>query len=201
LDEVALSTLLTQGEKMQVNRCSIEFIDGEVAYEGRPTDSNRGESTTQVGKLSKFRVTTTDTLNQIFGLIEWPAARPEVCCIEMIDGLEKYERLEDAGRLTLMPQANGTWLADVRAMRYNGRTYQTLGSVSEEELEELTGQVPKDFFASIGCLGFGTREELVGDDSRKRNQLAVLVKAGDLQAIAGLFAATRVMAVMNDLGE
>ncbi len=186
---------------MQVNRCSIEFIDGEVAFEGRPADSSRGTNSMQEGRLRKFRVTTTDTLNQIFGLIEWPDARPEVCCIEMIEGLEKYERLEDAGRLTLMPQADGTWLADVRAMRYNGRDYQTLGSVSEEELEELTGQAPEEFFAEIGCLGFGTREQLVGDDSRKRNQLAVLVNAGDLRAIAGLFVATRVMAVMNDLGE
>ena len=186
---------------MKVNRCTIEFIDGEVAYEGRPTDSPREDKSVQVGKLRKFRVTTTDALNHIFGLIEWPGARPEVCSIEMISGLEKYERLEGAGRLTLIPQSNGTWLADVRALRYNGRDHQTLAAVSEAELQELAGHEPGEFFKQIGCLGYGTRADLVGDDSRKRNQLALLVKAGDIQAIAGLFAATRVMAVMNDLGE
>lgn len=184
---------------MKVNRCQIEILDGEFAYEGKPTDSPRDDKEVQVGKLRKFRVTTTDTLNHIFGLIEWPNARPEVRSIERIDGLEKYKRLEEAGRLTFIPRGE-TWLADVRALRFNGKPRPTLAGVSDLEIEELTGEKAEQFFKNIGCIAYGTRAQLVGDESPKRNQMAVVMKAGDLEAIAKLFTATRVMAIMFDLG-
>lgn len=185
---------------MHVNRCTIETLDEEIQFEDKPMNPTEGAQPIQVGRLKRFRITTTDTLNFVFGLVEWPDARPEVRPIEMIDGLEKYKRLESAGRWSLIPQPDGSWLGEVNALRYNGRDYQTLASVSEGELEDLVGESPDSFFARVGCLAYGTREEISSDESRTRGKRAVKVRAGDLKAIAAVFAATRVMAVMNDLG-
>jgi hypothetical protein len=49
-------------------------------------------------------------------------------------------------------------------------------------------------------LNFGTREALIGDQTRQRNSPALLVSEGDVKAIAAAFAITRVMAIMYELG-
>lgn len=192
---------MSMSTKFTVNRCGVEILEGISTYLGKPVSPHEGAMPEQIGQLRKFRIETTDGLNFIFGLIEWPAARPEVSPIEMLDGLSKYERLEQAGRWSLIPLENGQWLGEINVMRYNdGKDRQTLAGPTDKELEELVGGDAREFFQSVGCIGYGTRTDLVGDTSRSRNKLAVLVKAGDVHALAACFAATRVMAVMFDLG-
>ncbi len=186
---------------MKVNRCDVEVLDGESAFEGKPMSPDEGAEPTQVGRLVRFRITTTDTLNHVFGLITWPNARPEVRSIERIEGLEKYAQLEKNGRLSLVPIGANQWLAEVNAIKFNPQKgFGNLATISDEDLEDLIGSEPRAFFKSIGCIGYGTREELVADTGRRKLRKAILVKAGDIESVAAMFAATRVMAIMFDRG-
>ena len=162
---------------------------------------NEGAEPTQVGRLVRFRITTTDTLNHVFGLITWPAARPEVRSIERIAGLEKYAQLENNGRLSLVPVGEDKWLAEVNAIKFNPQKgYGNLATINDKDLSDLLDCEPEAFFKSVGCLAYGTREELIADTSNRKGRTAILVNAGDAASIAAMFAATRVMAIMFDRG-
>ncbi len=186
---------------MKVNRCEVEILPGAFPFEGKPLSPAAGAESEQIGVLTKFRITTTDTLNHIFGLITWPAARPEVRSIERIAGLEKYAQLEKNGRLSLVPVGADKWLAEVNAIRFNPKKgFGNLAKIKDEELSDLLDCEPEAFFKSVGCLAYGTREELIADTSNRKGRTAILVKAGDAASIAAMFAATRVMAIMFDRG-
>lgn len=185
---------------MKVNRCEIEFIDGAVPIMDKPMTPNKDAPVEETGSVLKFRITTTDDLDHVFGLVTWPDARPEVRSIEFVDGLTKYKRLEGAGRWSLIPLADGRWLAELNVMKFNGKERPTLCRPSWSELDLLAGEDSADFFMRAGALGADTRERLIGDQTRQRNAPALLFKAGDIKAIAAAFAVTRVMAIMYEFG-
>lgn len=187
--------------QMIVNRCTIEFIDGESAIVDKPMSVHKEAPPEQAGLVKKFRVTTTDDLDFVFGLVAWPQARPEVRSIEFVDGLSKYERLKGAGRLSFIEVGVDRWLGEINAMKVNTKPYPTLCRPSAEELDYLAGGSFESLMHSHGVLKVGTREALVGDISRERNSPAILVKAGDVQAVSAAFAVTRVMAIMYELGQ
>jgi hypothetical protein len=102
-----------------------------------------GAAEEQLGFVQKFRIITTDDLDFIFGLVTWPSARPEVRAIELVEGLSKYERLVNAGRLSLIPVDQNQWLAEVNVMKFNGRDRQTLNRPTPEELDSKIKQMIK----------------------------------------------------------
>ena len=185
---------------MQVNRAIVELIAGSSPIADKPMHVYEGSPEEQAGAVQKFRIRTTDDLNFIFGLVTWPSARPEVRAIEMLEGLSKYERLVNAGRLSLIPVDQYLWLAEINVMKFNGRDRQTLNRPTPDELNYLAGGDAEKLLIDSGVKKLGTRELLVGDTSTKRNALAVTVEAGDVRAVAATFALTRVMAVMYELG-
>lgn len=185
---------------MKVNRATIELVAGTSPIADKPMHIYDGADEEQLGFVQKFRITTTDDLDFIFGLVTWPSARPEVRAIELVEGLSKYERLVNAGRLSLIPVDQNQWLAEVNVMKFNGRDRQTLNRPTPYELDFLAGGDAQKLLLDCGVKRVGTREELVGDTSTKRNALAVIVGVGDVKAISATFALTRVMAVMYELG-
>lgn len=185
---------------MQINRCKIELISGAFSLEDNPVSPDAGVSGPQVGSLLKFRITTTDDLDHVFGLVTWPNARPEVRSVEFVDGLSKYKRLEGAGRWSLIPVGKGQWLGELNIMKYNGQERPTLCRPTTEELNQLAGGDAQALLLQHGALKVGTREALIGDQTRQRNSPALLVREGDVTAIAAGFAVTRVMAIMYELG-
>lgn len=185
---------------MKINRADVEFFDGLVPLEGKPTSTNPNALEVQIGQAQKFRITTTDDLNHVFALVIWPDARPEVRSLEFIDGLSKYKRLEGAGRWSLIPIDDQSWLGELNVMKINTKDYPTLCRPTEAELDLLAGGNAQELLQANGISRVGTREELVGDASRQRNAPAVIFKAGDVKAAAAVFALTRVMAIMFDLG-
>jgi hypothetical protein len=185
---------------LKVNRCQIEILDGVVPIVDKPMSPEDGYLDEQVGSLQKFRVTTTDDLDHVFGLITWPNARPEVRSVEFVDGLSKYKRLEGAGRWSFIPVGSGQWLGELNIMKYNGKERPTLCRPTSEELNHLAGGDAQTLFLHNGAIKLGTREALTGDQTRQRNSPALLVAEGDVKAIAAAFAVTRVMAIMYELG-
>lgn len=184
-----------------INRCTIEIFDEAVPFVEKPMHVDEGGLDEQLGSAHKFRITTTDDLDQIFALVTWPNARPEVRSIELIEGVEKYNRLAGAGRWSLISLPNNLWLGELNVMKFNTKPYMTLNRSSREDLDYLAGENFESLALSHGALAIGTRVSLVQDSGRSRNALAALFESGDTKAVAVCFAITRVMAVMYDLGE
>ena len=154
----------------------------------------------QTGLVSKFRITTSDELDMVFGLVTWPAAKPEVRHIQFLEGLEKYQRLIRAGNLGVLPLSDDHWLVQLRAMRFNSKDRSTLSNVTLNDLDNLLEGDSKGALMQHGALEVGTREEIFGDTSRNRNVLSMKFQAHDVKPVAVAYALTRVLAVMHDFG-
>jgi hypothetical protein len=185
-----------------IDKATIEFIDGPAPLFGKPASPDEGFTEDQVGEVQKFRVTTLDTLNMVFGIVTWPNGRPEVRHLETLGGLKKYERLEPAGRWTFVPLENGFWVGELNVMKIGkNKDYSTLHGTNLDELAGLAKLDVAAYLTSLGANEVGTREEIHGEVSKQRNRLAMLVKPGSNDVIAAAFTITRVLAIMNDLGE
>jgi len=182
-----------------VGKARVDLIEKSVPHTEKPTNKHADSDETQHGQITKFRVTTSDDLNFVFGVITWPAADPEVGPVEFIDGLEKYRRLEDAGRANILVH-DDLWMLQLRAMKVAGKPYYTLNGVSLDELSEMLGSDAEKLLLDNGVVKIATRAELVGDTAKTRNQLALTCKAGDSEAVAAFYCLTRVIPIMYDFG-
>jgi hypothetical protein len=189
----------SMNETISVGKCEIEFFTEKKPYRGKPSgDRDGGE---QSGTLRNFRVTSSDELNLMCGLIEWPNFAPEISPIDLLSGLGKHDNLRNRGRMALDFDSEGNWVATIRALKYSAeKNYFTLHGVTEPELDELLGHNLRDFVIQLGALKFGTKAETLGDSSRSANQIAMVVPAGSLEPLAVAYTVTRALAVIKDFG-
>ncbi len=184
---------------MKLGKAQFEFVGLNQPFLGEPMSPNEGASKEQTGLVSKFRVTTSDELDLLVGVIAWPNALPEIKGLEMVRGEEKYQRLISAGRMSLMLPVAGKWMGELRALRFNPESGKSnLASVTIEDLERFSQQ---GFVQELSKHAqIGTRSELVNDLSKKANSKAFLCDSNNVTACAIAYTATRVLPVMYDYG-
>lgn len=191
---------MSEKANVSVSKCEIEFMPGSKPYRGKPMAA-RNEAVEQTGKITTFRVTSSDELNLIVGLIEWPSDDPEVGPIDLISGLQKHNELVRRGRMSVKISQDGKWLVVLSAMKFSPtKQYFTLHNGVLDDIDEYLGHSFKEFLLGSGALRFGTRGEIDGDTSRTANQLAVVIEPGDIEALAIAYTVTRPLAVINDYG-
>jgi hypothetical protein len=185
---------------ISISKCEIEFLPGTKSYHGKPM-ADRKAATNQNGKLTTFRVTSSDELNLIVGLIEWENAEPEVIPIDKVAGLQKHEDLARRGRMSVQLTSDDKWLIVLSVLKYSPlKEYFTLHGGNLEDIDTFVGESFKDILIESGALRFGTRAEIDGETSRSANQLAVVIEPGDIQTVALAYTVTRALAVINDYG-
>ena len=163
--------------------------------------ADRNAMTEQTGQLTTFRVTSSDELNLIVGLIEWENDEPEVAPIDLISGLQKHRELVRRGRMSLKLSQDGKWLVVLKALKYSpAKQYFTLHDGKLDDIDAFLGHSFKDFLMGSGALRFGARREIDDDTSKTANQLAVVIEPGDIETLAIAYTVTRPLAVINDYG-
>ena len=191
---------MSEKANISVSKCEIEFLPGSKPYRGKPMAA-RNDDVEQIGKLTTFRVTSSDELNLIVGLIEWENDEPEVAPIDLISGLQKHNELIRRGRMSIKMSQDGKWLVVLSVMKYSpAKQYFTLHAGKLEEFDDYLGHSFKDLLMGSGALRFGTRGEIDGDTSKTANQLAVVIEPGDIETLAIAYTVTRPLAVINDYG-
>lgn len=186
---------------LTVGKAVIEFLGDPVPFAGRPMALAENAPEEQLGSVHKFRVTTTDQLNYVFGLVQWPSANPEVIFLEGLNGDSKYEPLTHAGRMGVLTSFGNVWLMELRAMKYNPTAKKTnLAGANLSDLDSFVNGNAFEILTTAGAIDVGTREKLVGDTKRNRNYLALTCQPGNFRVAAVAFTITRVLAIMKDYG-
>lgn len=183
-----------------MGKSAVELIDGETKYFAKPMAPHENAESEQTGTIQKFRVTTTDGLNHIFGIVSWPAAQPEIISVERISGLEKYKKFEKGGRVSIVETNDGKWLAELKVLKYGNKDYPTPHTSNWTELDYILGGNAQEALLFSGALAVGSRALIDGETNKNRFNLAVKVRVRDYQALAVAYALTKVLSVMHDLG-
>ena len=191
---------MSDNEIIAISKCEIEFLPGTKAYIGKPA-SERDQANEQTGQLRTFRVTSSDELNLIVGLVEWPNSSPEVRPIELLGGLQKHGSLDRRGSITVVPARDGNWLVPLRVLKYNEeKKYFTLHGASFEEIDGFLGQSFAQLLLELGALKVGTRREIDSETNKTANQIAMVINPSDIRSLAMAYTVTRPLAVINDFG-
>jgi hypothetical protein len=191
-------------EEIQVGLATIEWLELDQTWINKPM--GKGDFDVQ-GVCDKFRVTTLDGLNMVFGIIRWPANKPEVGYVTHSSGESKYERLTSAGRLGIFDKTHGdesVWSFELRVMKFgDSQTQPTLKQATLKDLDGLLeGQSALELLKQHGAKNVGKRVELAPAEVGNRpNELFVTTKARNNNLIAVGFTLTRVLAIMKDFGK
>ena len=191
---------VTDNKVISISKCKIEFIPEEKTYRGKPM-SMRGEANEIVGMLTTFRVTSTDLLDLMAGLVRWPSGDNEIKPIELFHGLEKHQQLERKGQIEIQTASDGNWLVPLRTLRFNpDLRYFTLVNAPVSDIDKFLGESFERLLLSAGAKKFGTRQVIDGETNRNANQLAMIIEPDNIEALAIAYTVTRPLAVIMDYG-
>jgi hypothetical protein len=186
--------------ELSINKAVVETLDSSVPITEIPVDA-KAEGQKLAGTASLFRITTSDTLDATFALIQWPGLNPDIRIHSFDAGLEKHERLKNSGRMSILSSRDGNWLVELTALKYSSaKAWPNLRVPSFTELDELAGQSFAELMSELGALSVGTREAVDQETNRRKNYPAMVVPKGETEAILAAFTVTRVLALVKDFG-
>lgn len=180
-----------------IGKATLAKVEVEIPFEGKPV----GQDELFMGAISTYIAKTSDLSQVQFGVVTWPNGDAEVIPIDVSqDGELKYERLKNAGRMTLI-NIDDRWLGELNAMKFNQETQRAnLASATLGDLDHFAETSFKVVLEMFGKVTVGTREILHGETSRNRNKLAFICSKGNKDLVAAAYVVTRVLAILKDYG-
>ena len=179
-----------------IGKANFNVLAKEIAYEGKPI----GSEIPSVGKLTTYKVNTTDLSTVIFGVVTWPDGVSEAIPIDVPEGQAKYERLERAGRWSLANHGS-SWIGELNAMKFNPEKERSnLASASYEELSSFAEADLRETLKPFGDFIIDTKANLYGETNKNKGRLALKCEAGNKDMIAAAYVITRVLATLKDHG-
>jgi hypothetical protein len=180
-----------------IGKATFSRVELEIPYEGKPT----GQAERAIGKITTYKAETSDLSSVKFGVVTWSDGSSEVVPIAVLPGGQrKYERLENAGRLTLL-NFGSSWVGELNAMKFNQERQRTnLATASLSDLDHFSEQSVNTVLSEFGSFKIGSREELHGETNKNRGRLAILCDAGNKDMVAAVYVITRVLAILKDFG-
>jgi len=131
--------------KFIIGKAAFELTSMASSYLGTPA----GQSAEAPGEVTTYRVTTTDQLNLLFGIVVWQGFSPEVIPVEFVDGESKYERLANAGRISVI-EFGSFWIMELNAMKFNPVNNRVnLASASLDNLSYFAGTRIESVFQNL----------------------------------------------------
>jgi hypothetical protein len=180
----------------KIGKASFEVLAREISYEGNPIGSNVPSN----GKLTTYKVTTSDLSSLVFGVVTWADGASEAIPIDFLGGEAKYERLERAGRWTLANHGS-SWVGELNAMKHNPEKGRS--NLATASYDQLTAFAEADLLTTLkqfGQVEIETKDILYGETNRNKSKLAVKCESGNKDLIAAAFVITRVLATLKDYG-
>ncbi len=120
----------------------------------------------------------------------------DVRVIETGDTPTPYSRLGHGGRLGVYPLGEMHY-CEARAMKLGDENWSNLQRATFAEIEGWLGSSVNEFLSSIGASKLMTREELFGDEGRRRNELASSFESVNFMAPFAIFALTRPLPLLK----
>ena len=120
----------------------------------------------------------------------------DVRVLETGDTPSPYARLGHGGRMGVYALGDQLY-SEIRAMKLGDENWSNLQRASYAEVESWLGTNVNEFLDSHGCSELTTRENLFGDQGRRRNELACSFDFGNHLAVFVLFALSRPLPLLK----
>jgi hypothetical protein len=112
-----------------------------------------------------------------------------------------YDRLLHGARMSVLDKGDGTEIVEAGLLAWDpGQGPQGWGNPKQATLEQLDGLLGRSAAALLveaGALDVGTRQQVFGDTSKRRNWLCVSFPAGDPVVPLATYTLTRVLPIIR----
>ena len=182
--------------KFDIGRVTITTAGRTARY----TDQKDDKTPPVDGRATLAELETPDGFKGTLGVIEWPDGSAEINLVDFAEGPDVYRRMESAGRTQVLTE-NGHWLLVVRALKWGDKNRATLHNVTFEELDKLIKEDSQATLLTFPNVQLGRYGDMQPKTSAQfKDAIGMKVPVGEMDALAAMYAMTRVMPLMVGLG-
>jgi hypothetical protein len=182
--------------KFDVGRVTITTAGRTARY----TDQKDEKSPPIDGKATLAELETPDGFKGTLGVVEWPNGTSEITLVDFAEGPDVYRRMESAGRTQVLTD-NGHWMLVIRALKWGDKNRATLHNVTFDELDKLIKDDSKAVLEAFPGVALGRYGDMQPNTSAQfREAIGMKVPTGEMDALAAMYAMTRVMPLMVGFG-
>ena len=174
----------------------ITFRPDPYPWEGNPAAG--GQS--QHGSAHVAAVTGPGGIAIDLGVITWAESR-EVAALDCYGSPPRIQRLGHGGRIGIRPTDDGQESMDLRISRMTDAEWSRPFQTSLAEVDTICRLDLAAALSDIGSTGVGSRAEVIGDTTRRKNELMVRFPAGDTRVPIAAYCAVRVLPLLYGHGQ
>lgn len=161
----------TVGELLLTFAATKEAVEGQTAAK---RDSTGTAVVTSV---------VADGVSVDLAYIEWDNGDREVRGLRVDREDPILQRITRAFRAGVEPARPGVLVMRMRIPRLKQEGWTTPHATTVDEITDVTGLDPRRVLPEVGALAVGPRSQILGDQGRTRNELAVLAPMSDAAAV------------------
>jgi hypothetical protein len=112
------------------------------------------------------------------------------------DSAPAFDRLLHGERLGVNAQGDGTEFVEADLLRWDHQAHwggSTMATISE--LDETMGAPVEAMLVEAGCVGFGTRAQVLSDAGKRRNRLCARFPATEPLGALAVYTLTRILPI------
>ena len=183
-----------------MNKFDVGLVTVTCAARTARYTEEQSDGTVKEGKATLAELETPDGFKGTLGVVEWHDGTAELKLVDFARGPENYRRLESAGRAQITVKG-GRWLVMIRALKIGEKPYFTLHNVSLAELSKLIQENAEELLTGFPGAEVARYGDLQPNATKAhKDGIGIQVPAGSIDALAAMYAMTRVAAVMSNFG-
>ena len=178
------STILSHG--------GFELIDCGV---WRPIEGQTATREWSEGYAYEFRLVAGRTVDLTIGEVHWDNGDRDVRVVSVEKAPDSLRRLERGLRLGIQKVSSKRAFAEIRVAHVKDADWSNMYQTTEDEMSGIVGERLHKFLGRFGRVAVGTRGDVLGDASRRRNDLGVVFDDDASLVPAVTYFATRVLPI------
>ena len=180
---------------LNIGPIKITFMGSDTA-EDLPIGGNERRSCDRDLAL----ITSKDGLSLEVAYMKFASGERDIRVLDVTDSPNPYIRLGHGGRLGAHPFGANKFFCELRMMKLTDEKWGNPVGVDEVTIDQILGYSASALFKELGGSSISTREKLVGDTARRRNELAVSFDQTNFQVPLAAYAITRPLAMLRRFG-
>jgi hypothetical protein len=183
-----------------VNKFDVGLVTVTCAGRTARYTEEHSDGAVKEGKATLAELETPDGFKGTLGLLEWIDGSAEMKLVDFARGPDGYRRLESAGKAQVTIQGTH-WLVMVRALKIGEKKYFTLHNATLNELSAVIKEDARALLTAFENTEVGRYGDLKPDATKAHaDGLGIRVPAGEMDALAAMYAMTRVATIMTNFG-
>lgn len=176
---------------------SITLREAPYVWEGQPAAG--GERQSGVARVAA--VTGPGGIAIDLAVIVWPGSK-EVAALDCYGSPPRIQRLGRGGRIGIRDAEthDHEWM-ELRISRLTSAEWSSEFQTTVAELSTVCRLDASAALRALGATGVGTRHDVLADEGRRKNEVAVRFPAGSIEAPLGAYCLVRVLPLLYGFGQ